>query len=262
MNPPVLVYHKIETGFELGVNVVSPAAFRRQMEWLARERIEAVTLREALAARAVAGGASRRVALTFDDGYDGVARHAAPLLRALGFRATIFVPSAFVGRRSDWDTALLGRRFRHLDAGALRDLAAGGFEIGSHGATHRDLRTLDDAALHAETAGSREALAEAAHRDLSEIVCYCYPFGRSDARVRAAVVRAGFVAACGGGAPRAHAAPDPFAIARFGVRAVDDLRALATKVRGGSPLDRVKETVAHFAAGGTAWTKARLPFLP
>jgi len=46
------------------------------------------------------------------------------------------------------------------------------------------------------------------------------------------------------------------------VRAVDDLRALATKVRGGSALDRVKETVAHFAAGGTAWTKARLPFLP
>jgi len=259
MNPPVLVYHKVETGFELGVNVVSPAAFRRQMEWLARERFEVVTLREALTGGARAGAHARRIALTFDDGYTGIARHAAPVLRALGFRATIFVPSAFVGARSDWDTALLGRRYEHLGAAELRELAADGFEIGSHGATHRDLRPLDDAVLLAETAGSREALARIA---ASDIVTYCYPFGRSDARVRAAVARAGFIAACGGGAPRAYAPADPFEIARFGVRAVDDIAALASKVGGGSPLDRLKERVAHFAAGGTAWTKSRLPFVP
>ncbi|MFN0151061.1 MAG: hypothetical protein ACKVU1_10210, partial [bacterium] len=68
--------------------------------------------------------------------------------------------------------------------------------------------------------------------------------------------------ACGGGAPRSRAPADAFEIARLGVRAVDGLGALATKVAGGSPLDRLKESVAHFMAGGTAWTKSRLPFLP
>ncbi|MFN0151936.1 MAG: polysaccharide deacetylase family protein, partial [bacterium] len=198
MNPPVLVYHKVEAGFELGVNVVSPATFRRQMEWLAHAGFAAVTLRDALAAGNSAGANARRVVLTFDDGYTGIALHVAPVLRALGFRATIFVPSAFVGARSDWDTALLGRRYRHLDRTALRDLAADGFEIGSHSATHRDLRRLDDAELLAETAGSRQTLADITGHD---VVTYCYPFGRSDARVRAAVARAGFIAACGGGAP-------------------------------------------------------------
>lgn len=270
--PPVLAYHKIDTGLELGVNVVAPGAFRSQMEWLAEHGFAGISLAEAIAevGGAQPGRAGRRPAvLTFDDGYEGLLRHALPVLSRLGFRGTLFVPSAYVGRWSDWDTRLLGRRYRHLDAAGLRAFVAAGFELGSHSATHADLRRVDDARLDAEAAGSRRALEEIAGR---RVVSFAYPFGRADARVRAAVARAGYRAACGGALPggrgtigeTGRAAPlDLLAIPRFGVRAPDGVRSLAAKLAGGPAArwERAKERLAHAAAGGTAPLKALCRFL-
>jgi len=261
--PPVLVYHKIETGLELGVNVVSPAAFGRQMRWLADRGFGGISLDEALRTydgEGHAGGAageSRAVVLTFDDGYDGVARYAAPVLARLGFRATVFVPSAYVGARSDWDTRLLARRYRHLDRAGLRTLAAAGWEIGSHSATHTDLRRASDARLVEEVAGSRAALEEIVG---APVRAFAYPFGRVDYRVRRAVIGAGYRVACGGAAGPERG--DPFAIRRLGVRAVDGVGALQAKVLGGrgARFEHFKEAVAHAAAGGTPWARSWLPF--
>jgi peptidoglycan/xylan/chitin deacetylase (PgdA/CDA1 family) len=260
--PPVLVYHKIDTGFELGVNVVSPRAFTAQMCWLAARGLRGVSLADALDGRAPRDGS---VVLTFDDAYEALRRHALPVLGDLGFRGTLFVPSAFVGRSSAWDTRLLGRRYRHLDRAGLRAFAAAGFEIGSHSATHGDLRRGSDARLAAETAGSRAALEEAT---AAPVTSFAYPFGRADARVRAAVVRAGYRAACGGGgagacAGRTEGTCEALAIPRLGVRAVDGLGALRAKLDGGrgERWERMKEAFAHFAAGGTPLARAWFPFL-
>ncbi len=261
--PPVLVYHKIEHGIELGVNVVSPAAFARQMGWLAERGFRGISLDEALRASegdGPAGGAaraSRTVVLTFDDGYECVARHAAPVLARLGFRATVFVPSAYVGARSGWDTRFLARRYRHLDRAGLRALAAAGWEIGSHSATHVDLRRADDARLLDEVAGSRAALEAIVG---ARVRAFAYPFGRADDRVRRAVIGAGYRAACG--AAVGTEPGDPFAIPRLGVRAVDGVGALRAKVLGGRGVrfERFKEAVAHAAAGGTPWARSWLPF--
>jgi peptidoglycan/xylan/chitin deacetylase (PgdA/CDA1 family) len=257
--PPVLVYHKIDVGWELGVNIVSPRAFRAQMEWLASRGYDGITLRDAVRAAYRGEALGRAVVLTFDDGYAGIARHAAPVLEDLGFRATVFVPSGYVGSVNTWDTALLGRRYRHLDRGELRALARAGFEIGSHSATHPDLRRSSAARLVEETAGSRSALESTSK---SEVTSFSYPFGRCDARVRDAVRRAGFSAACGDGPGRTEDPFDAFLIPRSGVRAVDGVGALARKIAGPSALERLKDAVAHVAAGGTAWTKSRLPFVP
>lgn len=257
--PPVLVYHKVEVGWELGVNIVSPRAFRAQMEWLASEGYAGITLRDAVRAACRGEAFGRVVVLTFDDGYAGIARHAVPVLQGLGFRATVFVPSGYVGRVNTWDTALLGRRYRHLDCGELRALARAGFEIGSHSATHPDLRRIDAARLADETAGSRSALES---MTASDVTSFSYPFGRCDARVRDAVRRAGYAVACGDGSGRIGGRIDAFLIPRSGVRAVDGVGALARKIAGSSALERLKDAVAHVAAGGTAWTKSRLPFVP
>lgn len=270
--PPVLVYHKVDRGFELGVNIVSPGALSRQMRWLAARGLVGIPLAEALERPP---GARPAVVLTFDDGYESALREALPVLAEVEFRATVFVPSAFAGGSSAWDTPFLGRRYRHLDAAGLRTLAAAGWEIGSHSATHADLRRASDASLEAEVAGSRRALEEMAR---VAVRSFAYPFGRADARVRAAVIAAGYRAACGSapgglaamrprGAPRAAGSdapsrPDLFAIPRLGVRAVDGLAAFRAKVMGGrgATLERLKESLAHAAAGGTPWSKSWLPF--
>jgi peptidoglycan/xylan/chitin deacetylase (PgdA/CDA1 family) len=259
--PPVLVYHKIDDGFELGVNVVKPAAFASQMRWLADGGFAGVSLADALDRDAADGPARGKapVVLTFDDGYESVLRHALPLLDRLGFQATLFVPSAYVGARSDWDTRFLARRYRHLDRAGLRALADAGWEIGSHSATHADLRRVSDARLADEVAGSRAVLEEIAG---APVRAFAYPFGRFDERVRRAVAAAGYRAACGGRAGAGRAPGDRFAIPRLGVRSIDGLGALRAKIVGGrgAALERLKETVAHAAAGGTPWAKSWLPF--
>jgi len=66
------------------------------------------------------------------------------------------------------------------------------FEVGGHTLTHPDLRTLSDAKLKEEVSGGK--------RELEAILggpvrMFCYPKGRYNARVRRAVMDAGFDAA-------------------------------------------------------------------
>ena len=74
----------------------------------------------------------------------------------------------------------------------VRRLIAAGWELDAHTITHPDLTGLDDRQLAREVAGSRRALR---HRFGVPVDFLCYPSGRYDARVIAAVRRAGFLGA-------------------------------------------------------------------
>ena len=71
----------------------------------------------------------------------------------------------------------------------MRRLIAAGWEVASHSATHPDLRKIDDAALRQEVAGSRATLQKLLH---VPVEFFCYPAGRLDDRVVAAVRAAGY----------------------------------------------------------------------
>ena len=79
-----------------------------------------------------------------------------------------------------------------LSARQVRRLIAAGWEIDAHSVTHPNLTTLGDRQLEREVAGSRREL-----RRLFGVPVdfFCYPAGRYDARVIAAVRRAGFLGA-------------------------------------------------------------------
>jgi peptidoglycan/xylan/chitin deacetylase (PgdA/CDA1 family) len=96
--------------------------FRRQVEFLHRH-FTIVGLDEA-----VATASPRVVALTFDDGYRGVYRHAFPILREHGVPATVFLVTDRIGSGLPlWWDALVDRlrAFRRLPA-AVRESAAAG----------------------------------------------------------------------------------------------------------------------------------------
>ncbi|MCP4673280.1 MAG: polysaccharide deacetylase family protein, partial [Desulfobacula sp.] len=67
------------------------------------------------------------VVITIDDGYRSVYDVAWPILKKLGFTATLFIYNDFIGGGSalTWDE--------------IREMKAGGFEIGSHTLSHADL---------------------------------------------------------------------------------------------------------------------------
>jgi peptidoglycan/xylan/chitin deacetylase (PgdA/CDA1 family) len=185
------MYHSVDDCRDDPYRVtVTPRRFERQLRWLSDRGLRGVGMGELLRAHA-AGQARHLVGLTFDDGYDDFRRHALPLLLARGHAATVFVLPGRLGGGNAWDA--LGPRKRLLDAAGVREAAAAGMEIGSHGLLHRDLTAVPAEAVAAEVRGSRSRLEE-----LTGVppAGFCYPYGAVDAAVRRAVRDAGYEYAC------------------------------------------------------------------
>ncbi|SCF76346.1 Polysaccharide deacetylase [Streptomyces sp. MnatMP-M17] len=185
------MYHSVaDTADDPYQVTVSPARLERQLRWLSRRGLTGVGMERLLRARAGGRGAGL-VGLTFDDGYADFLERAVPLLRGYGFTATVFVLPGRLGGTNEWDS--LGPRKPLLTADGIREAAAAGMEIGSHGLRHTDLTRADDELLAAETARSRELL-----RALTgaEVTGFCYPYGTVDTRVIKAVRAAGYTYAC------------------------------------------------------------------
>src|SRR5687767_15016886 len=87
---PILLYHGIGEPYPED-KWVTVEAFRAQMELLAGEGYTAITASELDAIeRGDAPSPSKPIVLTFDDGFLNFERNAVPVLRELGFRATLF----------------------------------------------------------------------------------------------------------------------------------------------------------------------------
>jgi peptidoglycan/xylan/chitin deacetylase (PgdA/CDA1 family) len=119
---------------------------------------------------------SRAAVLTFDGGYRSQLDNALPTLETMRLSATFFPLSAGLD-----DAEISGRD--------LAELAARGHTIGCHSHTHPDLTTLSPADLAREVAGSKQILEDVVGRP---VTAFCYPDGRCDTRVAAAVQSAGF----------------------------------------------------------------------
>src|SRR5262249_40877527 len=106
------------------------AKFEEQMRYLQREGYRVLSLKRFIEAMTSHRQLPKKsIVLTFDDGYRSFRQYAAPLLRDLGFTATLFVYLDYVGA---------GRKA--LSWQALKELAADGFDIQAHSKTHADLR--------------------------------------------------------------------------------------------------------------------------
>ena len=212
---PVLMYHVVgepPPGAAWPQLYVSAAEFADQVDWLAENGYQAVTLTDVWDNwRGAAALPPRPVVLTFDDGHRSVRTSALPLLSRLGW------------------PAVLNLKVGNLEPGSftegdVRRLVAAGWELGAHTFTHPDLRTLDAAALEHEVAGSRT---EIERRFGARVNFFCYPAGRYDARVVAAVRRAGFVGATTTVEGLATATR-PYELARIRVSRGDGVRGLAS----------------------------------
>ncbi|MCX5199015.1 polysaccharide deacetylase family protein [Streptomyces sp. NBC_00249] len=193
-SPWVLMYHSVAEFTDPAEDpygiTVTPCALEAQLLWLRSRKLRAVSVGELLRARA-AGRARGLVGLTFDDGYTDFLTRALPLLRRYDCTATLFVLPGRLGVDNVWDP--LGPRKPLLTAEGIREVAAAGQEIGSHGLLHQDLTAAPDDVLQQELRGSRELLREITGT-LPE--GFCHPYGYVDARVARATRDAGYGYAC------------------------------------------------------------------
>ena len=195
MVPPVLCYHRIGGPLELGITRVGWSVFERQMRGLAAAGWRTLTLAEFANPRPTPH-TPRTFLLTFDDGYASLAERAYPLLAELGFTATTFLITDFVGRENTWDVRYTWRRLRHLDWPAIERWRGRGFDFASHGAGHRRLTWLNDRAAADELGRSHDTLVQKLGADAGRAVAY--PFGAVDGRVERVAREAGYELGFGG----------------------------------------------------------------
>lgn len=215
---PILMYHVLAeppADAPYPELYVSPSAFREQVRWLDEHGYTAVTL------RAVWGHWHGRqvlpekpVVISVDDGFRDTATVALPELRAHGWPGVLNLALHHL----DVDWGLSARR--------VRTLLDAGWEVDSHTLTHPDLTGVTDEQLEREVAGSKRVLERRFH---VPVEFFCYPSGRFDARVVAAVRRAGYLGATG--TLEGLARPNElFALRRVRVSRGDDVATLAAQL--------------------------------
>jgi len=184
---PVLTYHDIGPQTK-GRLVLAAKAFTEQMRYLKANRYRVITLAEFHEFLQLKRQLPRRaVVLTFDDGYRSFLTHAYPVLKELGFTATLFVYTDYVGT---------GRNALGWDD--LARLTAEGFQVEGHTKSHGDLRRQPGESeaeharrLRAELESSQRLFQQRLGRPAKFLA---YPFGAADEAVLAYTRESGFVA--------------------------------------------------------------------
>jgi peptidoglycan/xylan/chitin deacetylase (PgdA/CDA1 family) len=212
------------------VSAAPPGAPEPQL-WTSRRRFagemvalegagyHAITLATAVRAWRRGGPLPHRpIVISFDDGYRSDYTHARPVLRRLGWPGVLNLVLQNVGAGG-------------VTAGEVRGLIASGWEIDSHTLTHPDLTRLPSVLLRRQLVGSR---AEIRRRFGQPADFFCYPSGRYDARVEAAVRAAGYRAATTENEGYA-AAGQGFALKRIRVNGADTAATLLARLRQRQP---------------------------
>jgi peptidoglycan/xylan/chitin deacetylase (PgdA/CDA1 family) len=220
----VLAYHAISP-FPNPLSVDS-ARLRDQLVFLLAKGMRPVTF----GASRDRTSPGRAFSVTFDDGFRSVYTRAWPILEELGIPATVFLPTACVGKETPvcWPgltpDPMPSEELLPMGWAEVRELVAAGWEIGSHTVSHRRLPQLEPAALEAELRDSRRACEQE-----TGIPCrtLAYPFGEADQRVIRAAREAGYVAAVTMARIRARG---PLAVPRVGVYSHDNRGRFALKV--------------------------------
>lgn len=151
--------------------VLRSSEFRDQMRSLKAEGWRGVSVSEALRYR------PQSVAITFDDGCETDLITAAPLLKKLGFGATFYITTSFVGKPG------------YLSESQLRELSGLGFEVGCHSMTHAYLTDLDEKGAHREIVEAKSQLEQIIGGVVEHFSC---PGGRHNQHISEIARRAGY----------------------------------------------------------------------
>ncbi|HKJ27132.1 MAG TPA: polysaccharide deacetylase family protein [Anaerolineales bacterium] len=199
---PILMYHDIDPEKVSRYNT-PPEVFIQQMQALADWGYQTITAEQLT--QAITEGAplpERPVILTFDDGHYKVYEYAYPIMKEHGFFGVAYI----VANR------LQAHGF--MGEPQLTEMAAAGWEIGSHSYTHADL-TIDHNQAFNEIYYSREDI----ETDINQpVTSFAYPFGAFDRYLGDRTLKWGYTNAMGLGGHWTHTPGSVYYLQRIEVR--------------------------------------------
>jgi peptidoglycan/xylan/chitin deacetylase (PgdA/CDA1 family) len=125
---PILVYHDVAPQAK-GRMVISAKGFEEQMRYLKAHGYRVINLKEFVEFVSLQRQLPKKsVLITFDDGYRSFTRYAYPVLKELGFSATLFIYTDYIGAG--------GNAFTWPE---LKKLSDEGFPVQAHSKSHGDM---------------------------------------------------------------------------------------------------------------------------
>ena len=200
---PILLYHHVSDEDTDNRYVISTTVFTAQLLEL-RDWGYTVIPISILVDVLIHGGLlpQRPVVISFDDGNEDIYQNAFPIMKSFGDPGTFFMVANRLGSPG------------FVTADELKEMAAAGWEIGSHSWSHIDITKDHDAIWH-EVANSRIVL----QKEIGvPIDVFAYPFGTTDPTISQKVQDYGYKAAVGLGTLNTHTWGTLFYLSRQEVR--------------------------------------------
>lgn len=213
---PILMYHSISSSANPAFKrwAVSPELFEAHLAYLRRRGYSPITVTQLVRARTRRGAAlpARPVVLTFDDAYADFYDNAFPALRRHDCVATLYIPTAYVGRTGDWLRHEGETRRPMATWSQLAEVSAGGIECGGHGHTHVQMDAISPSAADAEIRRCKTTLED---HLAQEVLSFAYPHGWTTSSVKRALEAAGYLSACAVKNLLSSPGDDPFELPRL-----------------------------------------------
>ncbi|MCP4143195.1 MAG: polysaccharide deacetylase family protein [Chloroflexi bacterium] len=159
----ILLYHHVAISPIESQYYIHPENFASQMKALDDWGYTPIPL--SLLVKAIKEGAElpqKPIIISFDDGRLDIYENAFPIMEEYGYPGVFYIISGGLG-----DQGLVG-------VDELQEMAAAGWEIGSHSHSHADLSKIRKEASYREVVSSRDVLEEALG---FPITSFAYPFG-------------------------------------------------------------------------------------
>jgi peptidoglycan/xylan/chitin deacetylase (PgdA/CDA1 family) len=230
---PILMYHKISTSHEDSLTV-SAAHLDSQFAYLKAQGYESISFADLKAAQNKERSLPLKpVILTFDDACLHTYELASPILSKHGFKATIFLPVAFIGKTNVWDDGAEPLMSYDL----IRQLAGSRIEFGLHSYRHENYARYSAEQMEADIFDCVRTLEE---NGCTFTRVFAYPYGRMPVGTAARNAlydslrrhKIDFAARIGS---RLNSLPprDPYELKRTGIDGTDSFLEFKIKVRKG-----------------------------
>jgi peptidoglycan/xylan/chitin deacetylase (PgdA/CDA1 family) len=220
----ILMYHQVGKFEPMTKHRATYCDYRRfalQMAYLKYAGYNVMCMSDAvLALRTVQSVPKKTVVLTFDDAYENFYEYAYPVLQKYQFPATVYAISSLIGQSAIWLSDDGFEAPPLMDAARLREIKAGGMEIGSHSVSHVRLAEQTTERIKEEVKRSKFELEDSIGES---VIHFCYPYGSHDLRAVEAVAEAGYLSATTCERATATAADDPLSLPRKAVAWGDSL---------------------------------------